>query len=262
MSDKINLLQVKNVSKTYGKNRGFLKKASGETLANRKVNLTISYGEIVGLVGESGCGKSTLGNIIAKLLKPEEGCVLLEGKDITAMSNREFLPYRSDIQMVFQDPDSSLNPARTIGWILNEAMRCKGAKVQRELTHLEEKLQLVGLGKEVLTRYPKELSGGQKQRVSLLLALVMEPKLIVADEAVSALDVSVQAQILNLIKDIAKKENIAFLFISHDLNVVYYLCQRIYVMHQGEIVEEGQAETIFFESEHPYTKNLFTEGKT
>ncbi len=247
------LIELKDVTKTYhdGKRK--------DVFAVSNFNLTLYEGETLGLVGESGCGKSTIGNMLVHLFTPDEGSILFHGQDIASMNEREFHPLRKEIQMVFQDPYSSLNPRKKIGWLLEELLKIhrKDMKKEERKAKVEEILKEVGLDAEYANRYPKELSGGQRQRVSIALAFLMKPSFIVADEPVSALDVSVQAQILNLMRELQEKYKLTSLFISHDLGVVSYLSDRIGVMYLGHLVELGTTKEILEHPAHPYTKALF-----
>ena len=236
------VLEVRNLSSWYSEGRSLPWKKEDRQQVLRDVSFDICPGEIVGLVGESGSGKTTLCRAILGMLKEWDGEII----------HRTTRP-----QMVFQDPFSSLNPAHTIGWILEEPLRVQGklTKPQRKAAVLEI-LEQVGLGAEYYGRKPSELSGGQRQRVSIAAAVITRPGLIVADEPVSALDVTIQAQILELLVDLKKKYNLSYLFISHDLNVVYQICSRVLVMRQGQILEQGSVEEIFENPQHPYTKQL------
>ncbi len=253
IEQKIPLIELKNVTKTYRDGK------RGNVLAVSGLDLTIYEGETLGLVGESGCGKSTVGNMIVHLLTPDCGSILFRGQDTASMSERKFHPLRKEIQMIFQDPYSSLNSRKKLGWLLEEPLKIhwKGMKKEERRAKVEAMLKEVGLGVEHANRYPKELSGGQRQRVSIALAFLMNPSVIVADEPVSALDVSVQAQILNLMHDLQEKYQMTSLFISHDLGVVSYLSDRIGVMYLGHLVEIGTAEELLAHPAHPYTKALF-----
>lgn len=253
------LLEAKQLTKEYYLPRTSLLKKPQVLKAVHGVDLKIYKGEVFGLVGESGCGKSTLGKTIMKIIDPQAGQILFNGKDISNTKGRELKNLRKKMQMIFQDPSSSLNPRKTIGWTLEEPLRVHGiGDSKSRKKKAEEMLELVGLTKEYLHRYPHELSGGQKQRIAILSALMLEPELIVADEAVSSLDVSIQAQILNLLKEIQEVFRLTYLFISHDLNVVYYMSDRIGVMYLGSMVEIGDAEQVFHHPKHPYTQALFS----
>jgi oligopeptide/dipeptide ABC transporter ATP-binding protein len=223
------------------------------------VSFTLGRGEMLGLVGESGSGKSTVANGILRLTEPTSGTIRLNGVDITHLSRRQMRPLRRNLHMVFQDPYSSLNPRMTCGAIVGEPLRLHGLASGRELTaRVEEIFDAVGLRSELRFRYPHELSGGQRQRVGLARSLILDPSVLVADEPVSALDVSVQASILNLLRDLQDRMGFSCLFITHDLATVEYLCDRVAVMYLGEIVETAKREAIFKQPQHPYTQALLS----
>lgn len=246
------LLKLDGVSKEY-------KSAHGRVRALCESSLEIERGEILGLVGESGSGKSTMANIIVRLISPDKGKIVFNGVEISSLPARAFRKFRREIQMVFQDPYSSINPKKSIGYLLKECLKIheKGMSDEEMERKVSESLDEVGLDSSYAKRYPASLSGGQRQRVAIALALIIRPKLIVLDEPVSALDVSVEAQILNLLLDLRKKHGLTYLFISHDLNVVSYIADRIAVMYLGSIVELGKTEDILGAMAHPYTKALF-----
>ena len=216
----------------------------------------IKKGETYGLVGESGCGKTTTGKLIMKLLQPDSGEIWSKGYDVAKMTNKSFRPLRPYVQMVFQDPYGSLNPRMKVKKLLEEAVSCRREPVDNSRQVIEELIQSVGLQTEDLEKYAHEFSGGQRQRISIARAIATQPDLIICDEAVSALDLLVQGQILKLLKEMQKKYNFAYLFISHNLSVVRYMSDRIAVMCMGQIVEEGTTEGIFEEPAHLYTKLL------
>ena len=240
---------------------------AGQTVANVKavddVSLTLYRGETYGLVGETGCGKSTLGRTLIRLLDPTEGTIAVDGQDITKLSHRQLRPIRGKMQMVFQDPYTSLDGRMHVGDILMETLAIqnevpRGERMDRVLAILAE----VGLLPEHYYRYPHELSGGQRQRVGLARALLLHPELIVCDEPVSALDVSVRAQIINLLLDLQKEEHLTYLFISHDMSVVRYMADRVGVMYLGHLVEEAETDALFQNPQHPYTQVLLSAVPT
>ncbi|WP_289141182.1 ABC transporter ATP-binding protein [uncultured Brevibacillus sp.] len=253
------LLEVKGLQQHFPIKAGFLKRTTGHVKAVDGIDLTVYPGETLGIVGESGCGKSTTGRTILRLLEPTAGEVWFDGKDLAKLPKEEMRQMRKDLQMIFQDPYASLNPRMTIKQILLESLMVHniGTKEERERT-IEEIIQVVGLRKEHLNRHPHDFSGGQRQRIGIARALVVKPKLIIADEPVSALDVSIQSQVLNLLKDLKKEFNLTLMFISHDLSVVKHLCDRIAVMYLGRVVEIADKRMLFENPSHPYTRALLS----
>ena len=256
MSDPI--LELKNVKTHFPVHRGFVRtRAAGTVKAVDGVSLALQRGEVLGLVGESGCGKSTLARTILQLVPATEGTIVLEGRNLTAANSAEVTAARRTLQMVFQDPYASLNPRMTVFATLAEPMRvhrvCAPAAVAAEVTEL---MQRVGLAPRFLQKYPHEFSGGQRQRIAVARALAMRPKVIIADEPVSALDVSVQAQILNLLAQLVRQMDLSLIFIAHDLSVVKHISDRVAVMYLGKIVELGRASDVIERPRHPYTRAL------
>lgn len=255
------LVQIKNLNMFYPLSSdfiGFSKKNKAFMQALHCINLDIYKGEILGLVGESGCGKSTLGKAILKLIEPQ-GEVLYEEKDVLSLEQKKLKEFRKKAQLVFQNPYSSLNPRMTIFSILREPLVVHGIRDKEEIDkRISEIINLVGMNEEDLKRYPHEFSGGQRQRIAIARALILKPDFLVADEPVSALDVSIQAQIITLLSELKQKLNLTILFISHDLGVVKYLSDRIAVMYLGEIVELANSEELFSNPKHPYTKALIS----
>jgi oligopeptide/dipeptide ABC transporter ATP-binding protein len=253
------LVAVEELAKHFSAGGGFFKGKDLKVHAVDGVDLAVRKGETLGLVGESGCGKSTLGRLILGLIRPSFGRVIFEGRDITNLSRVEMKPIRREMQIIFQDPYSALNPRHTIGTIIGESLTIHsvGTPAQRRqkvLSLLEE----VGLRPEAMKRYPHEFSGGQRQRIGIARALALNPKLIVADEPVSALDVSIRSQVLNLMEDLQEKYRLTYLFISHDLSVVEHISDRVAVMYLGRIVELGENDDIFDNCLHPYTEALLS----
>ena len=255
MQEKI--FEVQNLTKTYPVNTGFLKKPTLLTAVNH-ITFDIYQGETLGIVGESGCGKSTLGRLLLKLTESSEGKIVFRGTDITHMNDKAFKPYRKEMQFIFQDPYASLNPRYRIVNAIAEPMEvfhCVSSTAEKE-QRVAELLTAVGLAPEAMYKYPHEFSGGQRQRICIARALGLHPSFIVADEPVSALDVSVQAQVINLMLDMKEQFGFTYLFISHDIGVVRYVCQRIVVMYLGTIVEIADKDELFVNPLHPYTRAL------
>lgn len=257
--EKKTILQVNDLKKYYKVTAGLIPRLLGEVKAVDGVCLTIGEGEVFGLVGESGCGKSTLGKTILRLEEPTSGEIIFNGVDVVGMNRQELRDLRGKVQIVFQDPDSSLDPRMTVGGSIEEALIVHGMRNAAERSdRVAGLMQKVGLEPEFAERYPHEFSGGQKQRIGIARALAMDPKLIIADEPVSALDVSVQAQILNLMMDIKDTEKLAYMFVSHDLSVVKYLSDRVGVMYLGKIMEVAEKAEFFRNPLLPYTEALLS----
>lgn len=260
----MNLLELDRLRVHYPMKSGLLKRSEWVVRAVEDVSLEVKSGEAVGLVGESGCGKSTLGRAALRLVDATSGFVRFNGTDLTALRGRELRPWRRRFQMIFQDPYSSLNPRMTVGMILGEALDIHGLTPDRRerQRRIRELLHQVGLRPDQESRYPHEFSGGQRQRIGIARALAVEPELIVCDEPVSALDVSVQAQVINLLQDLQRERGLAYLFISHDLAVVEHLCQRIVVMYLGRVMEVADAPVLCRSPKHPYTQALMAAVPT
>jgi peptide/nickel transport system ATP-binding protein/oligopeptide transport system ATP-binding protein len=251
------LLEVKDLHKHYPVRGGIFSRTVGTVRAVAGVSLTVHAGQTLGLVGESGCGKSTLGRTLMRLEEPTSGQVLFEGRDLAAASGDELFKLRREMQMVFQDPYSSLNPRLTVGEIVREPMLVHGMGSKAEqIARVRELLATVGLGADALQRYPSEFSGGQRQRIGVARALSLNPRLVIADEPVSALDVSVQSQVLNLMVQLQRERGLAYVFISHDLSVVEHVSDVVAIMYLGRIVEMGPVRQIFDNPAHPYTRAL------
>jgi peptide/nickel transport system ATP-binding protein len=256
----MNLLEIKNLTKEFS--------APGSGIFNRKkkivhavsdVTLNLAEGETLGLVGESGCGKSTLGRTLLKLYEPTSGQIIFAGQDITHLSPREMKPLRSQMQIIFQDPYSSLNPRHTVGEIVGASLRIhrKSSKTS-EKSEIKQLMERVGLNPEHINRYPHEFSGGQRQRIGIARAIALRPKFIVCDEPVSALDVSIQAQVINLLDDLKRDFGLSYIFIAHNLSVVQHISDRVAVMYLGKVVEVARTQDLYASSKHPYTRALLS----
>ena len=254
------LLEVKNLTKEFPIRGGLLSKTVSSVKAVNNVSFKIKRGETLGLVGESGCGKTTLGRSILRLIEPSSGEIIVNGKDIVNYDNSQMREMRRKLQIIFQDPYASLNPRMTIGNILSEPIKIhKLANSKKESkARVYELLDQVQLPKDTIDKYPHEFSGGQRQRICIARALAVKPEFIVCDEPVSALDVSVQAQVVNLLMDLQKDLGLTYLFIAHDLKVVEYISSRVAVMYLGNIVEVAESSELYGNSKHPYTKALFS----
>src|SRR3954451_14794804 len=254
------LLEIRDLKKYFPvKSGGVVRRTGGHVQAVDGISFTLRRGASLGLVGESGCGKTTTGRLITRLYDPTSGEINFEGSDIGPLTRRQMMPIRSEIQMIFQDPYSSLNPRHTVGTIIGTPLRVHNMVPEKKvLSRVQELLEVVGLNPEHYNRYPSEFSGGQRQRIGIARALALQPKLLVADEPVSALDVSIQAQVVNLLKDVQEEFGIAFLFIAHDLAVVRHFCPDVAVMYLGKIVEIADRETLYSRPQHPYTQALLS----
>ncbi len=254
------LVEVRDLVKHFPITRGVLQRQVGAVRAVDGVSFDVLRGETLGLVGESGCGKSTTARLITRLLDPTAGSIRFEGTDVATMGRKELKPLRREMQMVFQDPYSSLNPRKTVGSIIGEPFVIHGVESDsgRRKVAVQALMEQVGLNPEHYNRYPHEFSGGQRQRIGVARAIALKPKLIIADEPVSALDVSIQAQILNLLRDLQRELDLTIVFIAHDLSVVRHMCDRVAVMYLGKIVELADADALYGHPRHPYTGALLS----
>jgi len=254
------LVRLENLKKYYPVKKGMLGQKKQFVKAVDDLSLEVYEGEVLGIVGESGCGKSTTGKLIARLIEPSEGKILFQGKDISKFKRSEMRSIRKDMQVVFQDPYASLNPRMTVGEIIAEPLVVHGlTKTKEELNNrVAELLRLVGMDSYHSVRYPHEFSGGQRQRIGIARALAVEPKLIIADEPVSALDVSIQSQVLNLLTELKDKFNLTYIFIAHDLSVVEHISDRVGVMYLGNLVEMSDKKDLYKNPLHPYTQALLS----
>jgi peptide/nickel transport system ATP-binding protein len=252
-------LKINNLKVHYPIRGGFFRRVVDYVKAVDDISFELKQGETYGLVGESGCGKTTTGRAIIGLTKATSGQIIFNDQDMTKLSRRKFYHYRSDIQMIFQDPYSSLNPRKRVVDIVAEPLRnFESLTLAEERKKVQFYIEKVGLNPEDIYKYPHEFSGGQRQRIGIARSLTLNPKLIIADEPVSALDVSVQAQVLNFMQDIQKEFNLTYLFISHDLGIIQHMCDRIGIMYRGQFVEEGTSEEIYSNPQHIYTKKLIS----
>jgi oligopeptide/dipeptide ABC transporter ATP-binding protein len=255
-SQSVPLVEVEDLKKHFPVRKGLLRRAVGHVLAVDGVSFAIGRGETLGLVGESGCGKSTLARAVLRLIEPTSGVIKIAGRDITHLGKGELRPFRREMQIIFQDPFSSLDPRMRAGDIVGEPLEVHGVRNPQRRHRVAELFELVGLAPGQMANFPHQFSGGQRQRICIARALALDPKLIVADEPVSALDVSIRAQVINLMMDLQREKHLSYLFIAHDLAVVEHISRRIAVMYLGKIVEHADKEVLFREPLHPYTEAL------
>ncbi len=254
-----NILELKNIKKYFPIRKGMFSDEKGEVRAVNDISINIKRGETFGIVGESGCGKSTLARTILKLVEPTAGNIVFNNTDITYLKRKEMVKYRKEMSIIFQKPYSALNPRESVRSIISAPLIVHKTSNKQEITErVLELMDLVGLSKNYLDRYPHEFSGGQRQRIVIARAIALNPSLVICDEPVSALDVSIQSQILNLLKDIQEEFNLTYIFVSHDLSVVNFMADRVGVMYLGSIVEQAKSEDLYDDPLHPYTKALLS----